>query len=841
MKRQFTWYVLLFAQCWAISLVQAQDNPVVLDDLVLVIEQPFNREEVWSAMQQFHTNTQVGIAITMVYQDDAYTASARKSQANWLKRELGISLFITLDEDKAYQQCVMQVTPAVEMLLPLEDRQQIQKELMEHYFFSDLTADDACTQGLLVGIAAMQENILENKNKAGASEELVAEVLNYLHKKVSIWIDDNSNSLPSCVPEREEGLILILEQADRYLEKPADLLDVFSAEDLIQIEQYVAKRRASAKESYQSALTETEWNELVCSVFSYLSDITEGQGDVANVRNKALNALIEGFRTASLQKKASFSVSLDYIHNETDQSYFIPGIAGLRVSVTDVRSSVPYPFEEAVSTEYFFKDVSGESEVAGISFRDQAVFQLYADKWVSSDAPKFLLHTYRNVKVARGLDSQTLLIDYLSGRYDYENVQAMVNKIIASHQQGSEALNLDGLLSSKEVYARNVDFGDKGIYNLYIQRSGNLSEDVSSFYNYTKTPVTKVMGFSGDFIEYRVSNRSGGSTTITLPSSEARNFEKKVLKLHSAKSGKWYLDMLTEMRTANLNGDSQVDLTAFGRDGGLSPVFKVKHEGQKLKLMVVKPLLSKEMTNKVDPTIRPKPVIGTVDNALDKAYKWQKYGFVNTTGKGSFHNTNLYVSTAQTELFESYMFLQQEVLQEVLLSGIQWKSQFDNYFSSYTCFSPKNQCCYQAVKTIIEQFGVTTDRSKSMDVAELTTPTNYKTVKATSDFEKGLEYLKSTIKPNEQGGKPVVVGVHYEKEGKSYNTNNATRHFVVIVGKGYNKILGKEYYRFYEVGFSDLGKAIDQENKLYVEPSQRKIIGQSNGKTYTVTEIRKNY
>ena len=140
-----------------------QDRPVVLDDLAFVIEQPFNREEVWSAMQQFHADTQVGVAITTVYQDDPYAILTRQSQADWLKRALGISLFITLDEDKAYQQCVMQVTPAVELLLPSEDREQIQKELMEHYFFSDLTPDDACAQGLLVGIAAMKERILRDQ------------------------------------------------------------------------------------------------------------------------------------------------------------------------------------------------------------------------------------------------------------------------------------------------------------------------------------------------------------------------------------------------------------------------------------------------------------------------------------------------------------------------------------------------------------------------------------------------------------------------------------------------------------------------------------------------------
>ena len=841
-KRQLIGYLGLIAYWLSIPLAQAQDNPTTLDDLVFVVEQPFNRDQLLTAMDQFHTDTGVGLAIATVYENDVYTAPAQHVEAEWLQRELGVSLFVTLNRNKAYLRCDIQVTPAVELLLPQEDRQRIRQDFMEYYFLGDYTTDDAFTQGVLAGIAEMGKSILNSKKKVDGSEEIVVEVLEHLDGIISARIKDSSIPLPACMPEREEELAMMAEQALTYTKKPTDLLAAFHADDFTWIEQFVTKRGNSPQNSYQSALTDEEWSDLACKVVSYLSDMAEGRGDVAGSRSKALKILIEGFRAAHLRGEGSFLVALDRIRDETDRLYSIPGINAFRVSVTDVRPSVVYPAEEAISTKYQLKEAIEPEEIAGVSFTNQAVFQIYESGWFISDAPQWLLHTHSNVMVAQGLDSKTLLADYLSGRYNYEDIQAVVNKIIVSHEQGIEMLDLNGALASRSVYARNVDFGDKGYYDLYIQRSGNISEDVSSFYSYTKAAVTEVMGFSEDFTEYKITNSSGGVTTITTPSSKARDFEKKVLKLHSAKSGKWYLDMLTAIRTANLNEDDRADLTEFGGDGKLSSVFKVTHEDQKIRLMVGKPLLGKGMTNEVNTTLQPSFTVGTVDNAIGKAYKWQKYEFLNASGKGSSHNTTVSVSTAQAELFESYMLLPKET-SEILIDGINWRSQYNNYFSSYTCFKPKNQCCYQAAKVIVEQFSVTTDRLHSIDVAELVSPTNFATVKATSEFERGLKYLEETIKPNKQGGKPVVVGVHYDKAGGSYNRNDATRHFIVIVGKGYDKASRRKYFIFYEVGVrdTDILSAKSSENKLYVDESQRRIVGQKGKKTYTVTEVRENF
>lgn len=220
---------------------------------------------------------------------------------------------------------------------------------------------------------------------------------------------------------------------------------------------------------------------------------------------------------------------------------------------------------------------------------------------------------------------------------------------------------------------------------------------------------------------------------------------------------------------------------------------------------------------------------------MGKAGQWVLYEFENSKGTGTGHNTKIYVMAAQVELFESYLL----IAQEVLITGINWRKQSDSYFSTFSCYGPPNQCCYQASKTIVEQFGVTTDRTHSIDITVLANPsTDYNTLSATGNFETGLEYLKTTIKANKQGGQPVVIGVHYTKNTAPFNANKATYHFVVVVGKGYDREKRKHYFRFYDVGKPN---GTNPSFKLYVDEEKKEIVGYSEDRLYTVTEVRQNY
>ena len=508
------------------------------------------------------------------------------------------------------------------------------------------------------------------------------------------------------------------------------------------------------------------------------------------------------------------------------------GISPIQIGLIDRR--LVGDFESQISVDYALENVFDQKEIEGTKFENSAIFRLGKPSWTFMDPSKFMLYCY-NAEVPDGLNSQILLKDYLNGKYEYEGIRSFARMILGSHSKGDETIDLNGELAGKQVYARNVDLGDKGIYDLYISRSGNFTADLNSFFNYTKSEISEIYGFAGSFTQYRVFCASGGTTSITVPSIQSQAFERAVLKLSIPITGNNHLDLVKSIRLANLSSSDLLDITEFGSKGGLSPIFEVDYSGQKLKLMIAYSLLG-DKKNKIHPGVRPSPTTGE-DIPMAKRGEYQIYEFQNGNGTGTSHNTKIYSLTSQSELFESYLLIEQEVL----INGIIWRSQADSYFSDYTCFSPKNECCYQASKTILEQFSVTTDWSNRIDVAVLPNSKDYNTLAATN-FEAGLEYLKSTIRSNSKGGKPVVVGVHYPHDYASANGNKATYHFVVIVGKGYDRALRKYYYRYYEVGTSDLSIAKSERNRLYVDESLKKLSGIGGRDiNYVVTEIRKNY
>ena len=76
---------------------------------------------------------------------------------------------------------------------------------------------------------------------------------------------------------------------------------------------------------------------------------------------------------------------------------------------------------------------------------------------------------------------------------------------------------------------------------------------------------------------------------------------------------------------------------------------------------------------------------------------------------------------------------------------------------------------------------------------------------------------------NKQARKPVLIGVHYNKDRDSYNANEATRYFIVLVGKGYDTEKRKYYYRFYDVDKSNDLKTLSEPNRLYTDRFTRFI------------------
>ena len=84
----------------------------------------------------------------------------------------------------------------------------------------------------------------------------------------------------------------------------------------------------------------------------------------------------------------------------------------------------------------------------------------------------------------------------------------------------------------------------------------------------------------------------------------------------------------------------------------------------------------------------------------------------------------------------------------------------------------------------------------------------------------------------------------YYKCGHKDNNPRATNHFIVIVGKGYDKTKKMDFYYFYEVGTSNKNYGTSRSNKLWVDTNQHIIKGNVSNKDknyyHIVTDVRKN-
>jgi hypothetical protein len=143
---------------------------------------------------------------------------------------------------------------------------------------------------------------------------------------------------------------------------------------------------------------------------------------------------------------------------------------------------------------------------------------------------------------------------------------------------------------------------------------------------------------------------------------------------------------------------------------------------------------------------------------------------------------------------------------------------------------------------MIEQFGLTTNRAQAIDIATLKNNSSWKTQSDlqadAAKFNESITYIDETL----AAGKPVLIGMHYENDkDKLYNTNKATLHYMIIVGKIYKN--NKEYYWFYDPGRGvqyEL-EAKSQTNLLEIDRNKSMIHGiYKENKPYTITEVRKN-
>jgi hypothetical protein len=209
---------------------------------------------------------------------------------------------------------------------------------------------------------------------------------------------------------------------------------------------------------------------------------------------------------------------------------------------------------------------------------------------------------------------------------------------------------------------------------------------------------------------------------------------------------------------------------------------------------------------------------------------------------------------------EKWLFDEKSDDEGVILDkeGNWWVSQFnESLFGSETCWS--QQCCNKAARQILTTAGTTvgdriiisqTNRACEDSKGAIIKYDDSGLAFNQKEFEEAVQVIDISLKEHKL---PVMVGVqhpylenntrHYQC-GSTSNTPRATNHFIVIVGKGYDKSKKMDFYYFYEVGTSNKFDAISRVNKLWVDTNQHAIKGNVSNKAednyYIVTDVRKN-
>lgn len=150
----------------------------------------------------------------------------------------------------------------------------------------------------------------------------------------------------------------------------------------------------------------------------------------------------------------------------------------------------------------------------------------------------------------------------------------------------------------------------------------------------------------------------------------------------------------------------------------------------------------------------------------------------------------------------------------------------------------RNIACNWASKKMITDCGFkTVDASGRIDVmvyyrgADATR--EKKLIKATT-FQQAVDQLHR----NCDEGKPTLVAVNRGPKDVN-NANEASNHYVVIVGRFYNTVTGKYEYRFYDPGTSYPEKGTDESQFFTLGPSGSwEGVSKYCGLKYIITEIR---
>lgn len=112
-----------------------------------------------------------------------------------------------------------------------------------------------------------------------------------------------------------------------------------------------------------------------------------------------------------------------------------------------------------------------------------------------------------------------------------------------------------------------------------------------------------------------------------------------------------------------------------------------------------------------------------------------------------------------------------------------------------------------------------------------------KKLKILPEAKRGIDYIDEQLSL----GNPIMVGVNHTI-GKTQSDGWAADHYVIIVGRDYDKHNKKLLYRFMEVGTKWEFKGRSDKNQLFLNIEDYSLTGtNADGKrNFTVTEVRVN-
>ncbi len=214
---------------------------------------------------------------------------------------------------------------------------------------------------------------------------------------------------------------------------------------------------------------------------------------------------------------------------------------------------------------------------------------------------------------------------------------------------------------------------------------------------------------------------------------------------------------------------------------------------------------------------------------------------LNSTSNGDINN-NSPAPNIDTPIYSDFDYLQEEwsSIESVISTDdfVGWRTEYVTMSDGST----RTLSCMDFAKEqiAVEGYEISNYFNNENQTIQIYTESGGVDSSAVDD---AISYLKAALEENI----PVIVGIDNHSGSPNPNTDNSTDHFVVIVGMGSDA--NGDYFLFFDNASEHVNQGASSENKLYFDPINKTITGESQVEWYTnccteydykVTQIRKS-